>query len=389
MVYYNEGFKNIFRALERRIQMDFSFLKKFSFPKHIFSGSSFSSDGFVGIDIGLSSVKVVQLKKKDDRAVLETYGQLKSEGYLKNMDTSATLSGFLRFLDQDIVAMLKDVMKESNVTSRQAIFSIPANASFITLAELPKIPKEEQQSTLSFEARRYIPIPQSEVFTDWVIIEDEEESPKMKVLFVAVPRDIIGKYQRIAEAADIEIRAIEVESFSIARSLVGADRTPTLIINFGHQITTATIVDQGIIRVNHTIDRGSQSFASALATGLHVSHERAEDFKNEVGLSEKIEEQEIVGILEPLIEVLFHEIERLVIAYNRDNERKIEKVLLTGGGAKLKGIVDFSAKVFGVEVSAGNAFKRTVYPQFMQPILRDVSPHFSVAVGLALREIAV
>ena len=133
--------------------MDFSFFKRFLSPREILSSLTPKPASFVGIDIGLSSVKVVQLKKQEERAVLETYGQLKSDGYLKNPDTSATLSGFLRFLDQDIVAMLKDVLRESNVTTKAAVFSIPANSSFITLAELPRVPLEERENALAFEAR--------------------------------------------------------------------------------------------------------------------------------------------------------------------------------------------------------------------------------------------
>ncbi len=368
--------------------MDFSFLK------NIFSGEKsplntiFKTPSFVGIDIGLDSVKVVQLKKEDEHAVLETYGQLKSAGYLKTPDTAATASGVLRFVDDDIISMLKDVLKEAKVTSKSAAMSIPAHTSFITLAELPKVPPNERASVLSFEARRYIPIPQAEVFTNWVVIEGEEESPRMKVLFVAVPRDVVAKYQRVAKAVGLDLRAIEIDSFSSVRSLVGTDRAPTLLIHLNSQATTASIIDEGIIRVNHTIDRGQESFTGALATGLNVSRERAEELKNEIGLSENIEQQDIVSILQPLVEMIFREIERIMIAYNRETERKIEKVILTGGGSRLKGVVEYAAKVFGLEVSVGNSFRKTVYPKFMQPILRDVSPHFSVAVGLALREIS-
>lgn len=368
--------------------MDFSFLKKFALPeslpmfRDIFKGKS-----FVGIDIGLSSVKVVQLRKAEERAVLETYGQLRSSGYLKNPDPSAAFSGFLRYLDDDIITMLKDILRESKVTTKTAVMSIPASASFITLADLPQIPVKERASVLAFEARRYVPVPQAEVFTNWVVIEGEEDAPRMKVLFVAVPKDVVSKYQRIAKGAGLDLAAIEVESFSSARALIGSDHTPTLMIYFGFESTTATIIDEGIIRVNHTIDRGQESFASALATGLNISKERAEDLKNEIGLSEQIEQQEIVTILEPLLGIIMREIERIVIAYNRENERKIEKVVLSGGGARLRGLIEYVARIFGLEVVIGSSFRRTVYPQFMQPILREVSPHFSVATGLALREI--
>ena len=357
-----------------------------------FKGGKFSfgmggSESFVGIDIGLSSVKVVQLRKEEERAVLETYGQLRGEGYLKTIDSSATFSGFLRFMDEDISAMLKDVLRESNVTTKIAVMSIPAHACFITLVELPKIPPSEWATVLSFESRRYVPIPQNEVFTNWVVIEGEEESKKMKVLFVAVPRDVISKYQRISKLVGLDLRAIEVESFSSVRSLIGTEHAPTVMIYFGFEATTLLVVDEGILRLSHTVDRGQEFLTAALAKGLNVSVERAEDFKNEIGLSDKIEQQEIVSILESLLEILVREISRVVSAYNRENERKIERILLTGGGARMKGLVEYVARIFGVEVSIGNSFHRITYPQFMQPILRDVSPHFAIAVGLALREI--
>ena len=367
--------------------MEIPFIDKLAPLKSFFTSKIVKPQAYVGIDVGLSSVKVVQLKKDGDRAILETYGQLKTSGYLKNIDTSNSFTGFLRFLDDDIISLLRDVLKEANVTAKSVVMSIPASSSFITLAELPKMPEKERDAALVFEARRYVPIPQAEVVTNWIIIEGEEDSEKMKVLFVAVPKDIVVKYEHIAKSLNLDLRAIEVESFSSIRALIGTDRMPILLIHFGFQSTTASIVDGGILRVNHTVDRGQDALLNALAAGLNISKERAEDLKNEVGLSDKIEQQEIVEILEPLLEVILREIERIVITYNRENERKIERIVLTGGGVRLKGILDYVAKIFGIEVVVGNSFRRTGYPQFMQPILRDIAPHFSVSVGLALREI--
>ncbi len=361
------------------------------FLKDIARGAKLSFKGggerYVGIDIGLSSVKVVQLRKEEERAILETYGQLRSDTYLKTIDSSSMLGGFLRYADEDIAAMLRDALRESNVTTKSAVMSVPAYASFITLAEMPKIAPPEWATVLPIESRRYIPVPHTEVFTNWVVIEGSEESNRMKVLFVAVPRDVISKYERITHQMGLELAAIEVESFGIVRSLLGADPAPTLVLYFGFESTTAIIIDEGIIRLNHAIDRGQEFLTNAIARGMTISKERAEDLKNEIGLSDRIEQQEIAGILEPLIESFLREIERVMNAYNRENERKIEKTILSGGGARMKGLVNFIARMFGIEVSIGNAFKRITYPQFMQPILRDVSPHFAVAVGLALREL--
>ena len=91
----------------------------------------------------------------------------------------------------------------------------------------------------------------------------------------------------------------------------------------------------------------------------------------------------------PLLTTLFGEIERVIDMYNRKAPRKIQRIVLTGGGSQLKGIVEFSATTFGVEVNKGNPFARIVSPPFMQHILREIGPYFSVASGLALRGISI
>lgn len=368
--------------------MVFEFLKKLSLPKISLPGTQ--SKSIVGIDVGFSSVKVVQLRKENERAILETYGELKTAPYLKTADGSAG-GGFLRYADADITAMITDVMRESNVTTNQAVISIPAISSFVTMVEVPTKDREEVKKAIPFEARKYVPIPVSEILLDWEMI-DEGDQPttdagKTKALLVAVPKEVVGKFTRVLQGAKFEIRGLEVETFSLVRSLIGHDKSVTALINIGSQATTVAVVDRGVVRISHNIDRGSNDLTNALARGLGITPERAETAKAEVGLSDRPEDREIASVMAPLVEVLLSEIDRILSAYNRSTERRIERINVTGGGSRLKGLVDYLAKRFGVESIQGNPFRRVTYPAFMQPILKDIGPTFSVAVGLALREI--
>lgn len=367
--------------------MQVPFLKKLEMPKFDI-GFGRKKSGYVGIDIGAWSVKVVQLREEKGRAVLEQYGELKTASYLKKTsEESMASTGFLRYLESDISIMLKDVIRESNITASQAIFSIPTPSAFIMLIDFPRLPPEEINSAVPYEVKKYIPIPLTEISLDWEVI-DEEEEKNLKILFVAVPKEIINKYKRIGDLAGLEVLAVEVENFSFNRSLSGREKMPTAIIQIGAQTVNITVTDRGIIRLSHNIERGFQEITRTLSRSLNVDVARAEDFKINIGLSDRPEEKEIVDVIAPITDSLFREILRLINSYNHTVSKKVEKIILSGGGANMLGLVDYVTKFSGLETIRANPFSKLVYPAFMQPILRDIGPNFSVAVGLALREIA-
>ncbi len=366
--------------------IDIPFLKKFEMPKFSLGFLKSSTGKVVGIDIGMFSTKVVQLRYESERAILESYGELLNERYFKS--GTSIVGGFLRYSDNDLTTLLKDVIHESNITAHDAVFSIPTAASFVVKITLPHITPKEVESAIPFEARKYIPIPIAEVVLDWEIIPNKDQQQKeTEVMLVAIPREVVDKFKRIGTGAGLTVKALEVETFSLVRSLVGHDVTPQAVINIGYHTTTLGIVDQGKIQLSHNFDRGSVELTKALERGLGVNMERAEQTKRDIGLGERIEEKEISSIMLPLLSVLLGEVERVIDTYNRKTSRKVQKIILTGGGAELKGLVEFTATTFGIEVGRGNPFNRVVSPPFMQPILREIGPYFSVAVGLALHEI--
>lgn len=346
---------------------------------------AFGPASFVGIDIGNDSVKVVQLRKENERAILETYGELKTERYLGGSRSGG--GGLLAKNDKSISNLLIDILRESNVTSKKAVIGIPSTSSFITAVNLPLLKDAEIAAAIPFEAKRHIPIPSAEVAIDWQILETDEVERRISVLLAAVPNEVMAKYRRIAELAGLELVAAEIESFSLVRSLPGSERGAAAIINFGAVVTTITIVDQRRIRMNHNFGRGSQEITTALARSMGLNMERAEAIKKEVGLSEKPEEKEISDSITPFVDSAILDLERALTSYNRSAKRKVEKLILVGGGAGLNGLVNYVARRFGLETTIANPFARTVFPAFLQPVLKDIAPNFAVAVGLALRPI--
>lgn len=362
--------------------MDLSFLGNFKLPslKLLLRGKP---KRFVGVDIGSESAKVVQLRKERERAILETYGELKTGHYFAK-DSLATGS-FLGAADETLVNILTDIIREAKITATNAVFSIPATASFLTVIHLPLTDREEIAAAIPFEAKKYIPVPIKEVALDWDIVGGSEEEKRVDVLLAAVPTELITKYQRVAELMQFKLDAVEIESFSLVRALLRGDRGVSAIINWGAVVTTLSIVDHERIQANHNFGRGSFEMTNALSQTLGVNLERAEAMKREVGLSEKPEERAITDIILPIVDATLTDCDRAMTAYNRATSRRIERVVLTGGGANLAGLVAYTAKRFGLETSIGNPFARTIAPEFLQPVLKDIAPHFAVSTGAALR----
>jgi type IV pilus assembly protein PilM len=285
--------------------------------------------------------------------------------------------------------LLQDLFREANITSREAVMAIPAGASFITTVSFPPVSAKELTEAIPFEARRYVPIPITEVELDWEVLGLNENRDKIEVILMAVPKEIIEKFKRVAQELNLNLRALEVETFSMVRSLAGTELVPTCFINLGHKTTSLAITDRGKLRASHNFSRGSSELTKTLERGLGINHERAETLKRETGLSEKMEEKEVASVIAPFIETLFAEIERFISIYNRRASRSVQKINLTGGGSNLKGLVEYTVAKFGLEVAKGNPFARTVAPSFMQPILREFGSSFAVAAGLALHELTV
>lgn len=352
-----------------------------------------SNKDSLGIDIGSSSIKVVQLKKKSGKAVLETYGVL-SLGPYANLDVGAVTN----LKPDDISRALIDVMKESNVTTKSAVISIPSLSSLIFTISLPSTVDETQLSKIiPIEARKYIPVPITEVTLDWFVIPEEAESieganatttakTKIEVLVVAIHNDILAQYQDILKKTDLQSDSFEMEIFSSIRSSFNHETAPTLLIDFGASKTKISIVNAGIVRVFHVVNRGSHDISRNISQSLSVPFEEAEKLKRSVGLDASIDSR-VEKIVRLSINYIFTDINSIVFAYEKKYNENISKVFLTGGGSLLKGLLEAAKENFQAEVSYSNPFSKTETPAFLGPVLEVSGPEFAVAVGLALRQL--
>src|ERR1035437_4095396 len=218
----------------------------------------------LGIDIGSSSIKVVEIKKKHGRAVLKTYGELALGPY------AGTEVGRATQLPADkLAAALKDILREAKTTTTSCGSALPLSSSLISFITLPPVSDKQIGDVVAIEARKYIPVPMNEVMLDWSPIPREEtysnedgneksqpEKMGQDVLVVAIHNDYISTYQNIMSAASLTPSFYEIEIFSSIRSVVEQGIQSNMIIDMGARSTKLYIVERGIIRASHIISKG-------------------------------------------------------------------------------------------------------------------------------------
>ena len=360
-----------------------------------FSGAS-QGGSVVGVDIGTSSIKVVQLKKKGGKAVLETYGALSLGPYM-DLDVGAVTN----LPDEKLGTALADVVRESGVTTLEAGFSIPSTASLIFVLDLPATIEEKQfASIVPTEARKYIPVPISEVVLDyWVIPKKEEDlsDPRMRdtaeamnkteVLVAAIHNETITRFKNVVKKTSLSSGFFEIEVFSDIRATFAHELSPVMLMDFGASRTKIVIVEYGVVKSFHIVNRGSQDITSALSKSLSIPFSKAEEMKREFGLYGSSLDRNVAEIVKLSVDYILNESNNAVLAYERKYQKTVSKVILSGGGSQLKGFFEAARTNFTCEVELGNPFGKVEAPAFLENVLKTTGPEFAIAVGLALRKL--
>jgi type IV pilus assembly protein PilM len=365
----------------------------------IFSNLFKAKGGSVlGIDIGSSAIKVVQLRNKGGKAVLETYGELALGPYAGVEIGQATNLGA-----DKIIEALTDLMKEKevNISTNNCAVAIPFSSSLMSLIEMPKLSYKQLGAMIPLEARKYIPVPIGEVTLDWSIIPreeitqdvEEEKDPnsppkieRIDVLVVAIHNETISRFQDIVRKTGLEASFYEIEIFSTMRSVLESNPDPVMIFDMGAASTKLYIVERGIMRLSHTINRGSQEITTTISKSLGMSVKDAEVLKRSVGAT-VVGGRDIRDTINLSLAYVFSEANQVVLNYQRRYGKTLKKIILVGGGSSLKGIVEIAKNSFQIDVVAGNPFSKTEAPAFLEEVLKTTGPEFTVAVGLALRRL--
>lgn len=341
---------------------------------------------FLGIDIGTSFVKIVEISRFGNRRKLESYGSMPASVlYGKKFRTFD--KNTLLLSSNDISRAIKAVMDEARMKTKQVVFSLPDFSTFFTSFELPPMSGEELQQAVVYEARQHVPLPLGEVTLDWQIIEGkttDKKNENLKILLVAVPNEVINQYREIATLADLELLALEAEAFSLARSIIDEDEKRNLaIIDIGSQSTTCNIVEKKVLKMSHSFDTGGNELTKIISKSLNIEYHQAEEFKKNYGISGR--EEEVRQIMLPLIDIILSEIQKIFDNFYRQKGKHVEKIILSGGVALMPGLKEYFFESFKKEIEIANPFLNLFYPPILENTLKEMGPSYTIAVGSALR----
>ncbi|MBP6883978.1 MAG: type IV pilus assembly protein PilM [Candidatus Pacebacteria bacterium] len=351
----------------------------------------------VGIDIGSSSIKVVEIKKKGGKAILETYGAI-ALGPYEGLDIGAVSN----LPAEKIVEALKEVLKQSGVITSSAALAIPVQLSLIFSIDLPASVKEtEMAEIVPTEARKYIPVPITEVTLDYFVLPEKEPSfeeengpnptpateTRKEVLVIALQNDAVSKYRTIVSQAELSASFFEIEIFSSIRSNFEHELSLVLLMDFGASRTKLTLVEFGMVKSYHTVNRGGADITSSISKSLGIPFFEAEKMKKEFGLFENPKESTLSDIIKTHLDYIFSETNNVLLGYEKKYGRTISKVIISGGGSLLKGLKEVADNNFRSETEIGHPFEKVGAPAFLDKVLEATGPEFAVALGLALRKL--
>ena len=343
-----------------------------------------TSKSSLGIDIGTSSIKIVELSQKKEEKKLENYGELKTET-LNEKPFRTFEKNILTIPCEDVSRGIRAILEEAKISSRKVNFSIPDFSSFFTTFELPSMSKAELSEAVKFEARQHIPLSLSDVTLDWQLIKgkiSDKKKGKLKILLVAVSNRTIQQYQELARLCSLELVNLEAEIFGLLRAVVKEDR-PTILLDIGAQSSTISIVDEKKLRTSHSFDISGDSMTKALTKVLKVDHKDAEVLKQKYGLLPL--KKDVREALLPLVNSMGEEIKKIYQDFKQAENKEISKIILAGGGSSLPGLREYFSGKFQIAVENANPFSDIIYSPALKERLKETGQSYAIAVGEALR----
>ena len=372
---------------------------------------------FLGVDIGAHGIKLTELKQSKGRPQLWTYGYTHEETHIhdnavsvKTTDDLLVESGAMKreskqddqlekntFYDTyDVQAKkfggwLKQLVEQSNVTTKMATASLPVSYVFHTLLTLPQTETKELDHLVQAEIKKFLPRPIEEMqITHQVIPQSEMEKKKkyIRVLVTAAPKFLISFYSKIFQYAGLQLIELETEAFALARAFVGKDLSTVMIVDIGAERTNFFIVDEGLPMTHRSLQIGGNNFGQTIDDVLGVEKSISEQIKNDLVNFEA--NQININIFSEPLEAMIKEIQYNfdVFLHQLGNEgKKPEKIILTGGSCVIPAIKERLEKEFPLKVFIGDPWSRVVYQQKLKQRLDAIGPKMAVTIGLAMRGI--
>ncbi|HET9850160.1 MAG TPA: pilus assembly protein PilM [Candidatus Saccharimonadales bacterium] len=334
-----------------------------------------------GLDIGWSTIKVIQLDLSSPQLP-------KVLGWgITKFDPSAINNGVITNFDAVSKAMYELFKKEihGSIYTRRVVCSLPTSHTFSRLIKLPAIADKDIAGAIKLEAEQYIPMPTANLYIDYEIASRGPEG--IELLMMATPKTIVDSYVKLLAALDLELVALEPSINSTARlfNLIEPVDGASMLVDLGAAAIDVAVFDK-IMIINSTIPGGSDLMTKLVSEKLNTDTESAFEMRSKYGIGISQNQQQIEAAIEPVLENLLKEI-RKVSRYYTDraghSQRKIARIITSGGGANMPGINQYLAKQIELPTTTLDPWKKIDFGHLKRPSSLEQAA-FNTAAGEAL-----
>lgn len=359
---------------------------------------------YLSVDIGSNSIKIMKMMEGNGMPKLEKLGiALTPYGAVKD--------GFVNDA-KGVAEVLKKLLQANGIKDKLCVSALSGQQVMIRLIKLPPMGEEEAKQAVFYQSERYIPFPVDQVVMDVKIMGEVQDGDKktLLVLLVASQREAVSALVETIALAGLKMYAIDVEPFVSLRASYECAfaqhedmlHKNILFVELGASSSDISVVSGGILRFSRVIPIAGTNITRAIATTMNINYEEAERTKKEQGAALVDDDlqhsmsltvtRQVSNIMAPLLGSLMNEVQRSLAYYeSRYRRARIDDVVLSGGGSKMKNIGKFFGRELGLDVKFADPLLpvESESPDFTREYLMEVSPLCSVSAGLAMRDLRV
>ncbi|MFZ1316988.1 MAG: pilus assembly protein PilM [Candidatus Saccharimonas aalborgensis] len=334
----------------------------------------------IGLDISQTGLKI--MAADPTRWLVEGYGSVdldptKVQEVLEGTSTDST------YLIDSMTTLLRE-NTVGRLPSNHVVIGLPTSKTFSRTFSLPATQEQSLAEAVEIEVGQYVPIPIAALYVDYEVIERSKET--IHVVMSAIPRTIVDAAVSAAEAVDLRPVAVEPSINAVARLLEATEEAhlTTLIVDIGQATTDVAVLSKGVIRIAGGVSIGGNTFTIDIAKKLDVALENAHQLKVLNGLNAGPRQAKITAALKPNLNRIAIEIRRVVRYYNEriNDNRKIEQVLIVGGGSNVPGIGEYFTNELVMPARVASPWQKLDFASLQQPN-KQFRPRYISVAGLA------
>lgn len=339
-----------------------------------------------GLDIGSSMIKMVQLREARGGWHLEKFG-------VKPLAPEMIVDGAVMDAGR-VVELLRELLAEQKVKTKDVVLSVSGHSVIVKKISLPLMNEEELEESIKWEAEQYIPFDLNDVNIDFHVLgagDGTEGQPQMNVLLVAAKKDKLTEYTSLVQEAGLVPVVVDVDAFAI-ENMYGMnydcpENEIAALVNIGASVMNINIARGGSSAFTRDISIGGNRYTETIQKELGLSYDDAERAKRSEAV-DGLNPEALENVLNLVSGEVASEITRSIDYFKTTaTQENIDRVVLCGGSAKIKGLAPFLQDKLGVSVELANPFSRISFDKkaFDPEFLQEMAPLAAVGVGLAIR----